>query len=452
MIGKFLNKGEAGSLRSRLTRNAAGSFGLKIASVGLAFVTSVLLARLFGPEGYGAYAYVMAWVLLLQIPAGLGLRAILTREIAAYQAQSEWGLMHGILRWANQVVLAVSIGIVLLAAVVVGLMGTGFDAQMLSIFYLALLSLPLLALTTLRQGAMQGLHRVVIGQLPETLIQPTLFIILLGCAYLLLRENLSLTWAMGIRIGTIVIAFLIGTELLRRNLPDVVKKETPCYQIGSWRRSLLPFVFINSMYVINNRTDALMLGAIKGSEAVGLYVVASRGAELITFVLTAVNVSLGPTIATLYAEGNITRMQNVITKSSRLIFFVSLPIAISLIIFGHWFLLIFGSEFTKGYLALTILSIGQLLNTFTGAVSWLLNMTGHERYTATTFGLSAVINIILNATLIPSFGIEGAAIATALSTIVWNILLLVIAQRKLQINTLPIALRTKSFAENKSKF
>ena len=433
MIGKFLNKGEAGSLQRRLTKNAAGSFGLKIASLGLAFVTSVLLARLFGPEGYGLYAYAIAWLFLLQIPAGLGMREIFVREIATYQARSEWRLIRGLLHWANQIVLIVSIGIMLLAAGVFWLLEADSDSQKIFVFWLALLSLPLMALTLLRQGAMQGLHRVVVGQLPELLIQPALFIILLGCAYLLFGEDLSVTWAMSIRVLTFGVSFLVGTELLRKNLPQQVREVRPDYHTRPWLRSILPFIFISSMFVINNKTDALMLGAMKGTESVGLYVVASRGAELVTFILVAVNRALGPAIANLYAEGNISKLQAIVTKSSRIVFFTSLPIALGLIIFGHWFLLLFGSEFTNGYTALTLLTIGQLLNAGMGSVGYLLNMTGHERDTAIGIGASAMLNVILNAILIPKFGIEGAASATAISTIVWNSLLLVFVQKRLKI-------------------
>ena len=432
MIGKFLNKGEAGSLRRRLTQNAAGSFGLRIASVGLAFITSVLLARLFGPEGYGVYAYALAWILVLQIPAGLGMKSLLVREVASYHARSEWGLMSGLLRWANRAVFVVSIGIALIAAVIVWFLGGENNSQMLAVFGLALISLPWLSLTIVRQSTLQGLHRVVFGQFPETFIQPAVFIILLGGAYLVFKDNLSVTGAMGIRVLSIGVAFFVGAELLRRNLPQTIQKVSPDYQIKIWARSILPFMLISCMYVINNRTDALMLGAMQGPEAVGLYVVASRGAELISFILLAVNQAIGPAIAKLYVEGDIRRLQNLITKSSRVIFLISLPIALGLILFGHWFLLLFGSEFAEGRAALTFLSIGQLVNAGMGSVGYLLNMTGHERDTAIGIGASAMLNIILNALLIPKFGLEGAASATAVSTILWNILLMVFVYKRLK--------------------
>lgn len=431
---KLFNESESGTLKSRLTKNALGSFGLRIATIGLAFIISVALSRLFGTEGYGVYSYAITWLFVLQIPAGLGMKALIVREVSAYRARSEWGLMRGLLGWANQAVLITSIGIAILAAFVVWILRADDSSQLLTVFWLSLISLPFFSLKLLRQATLQGLNRVVIGQLPEALIQPVLFIILLGCAYLFFGENLSVVWAMGLQVITTGIAFFIGAEMLRRNIPQAMRGTPPDYRVGIWMRSVLPFMFTNSMYVVNNRADALMLGAIKGPEAVGLYVVASRGAELISFILMAVNLSIGPTVAKLYAEGNIRKLQNLVTKSSRIIFLASLPIALALIVYGNWFLIIFGPNFVVGQQALILLSVGQLFNAGMGSVGLLLNMTGYERDTAIGVGISATLNIILNAILIPGYGLEGAATATAISTVIWNILLLVYVHRRLKVS------------------
>jgi O-antigen/teichoic acid export membrane protein len=438
MPQKASNQGSIASLKSKLTKGTIGTFGLKLAAVGISFITSILLARLLGTKGYGVYSYINAWILLLQIPAGLGLRALLVREISAYQSRSEWSLMHGLLHWANQTVLMVSIAVGLLAAIVAWLLIADLNSQMLVVFCLGLGALPWYALNTLRQGAMQGLHHIVSGQLPETLIQPVLFLILVSVGYLIGKQEFDVNWVMGINVLTVGVAFFIGTQMLRRTLPEAVKNESFSYKIGSWLHSVLPFMLITCMYAINNRIDALMLGTMKGAEMVGIYVVASRGAELVQFILISFNTSLGPVVANLYARAKLEELQHIITKSSRVIFLVSFPVTVSIISFGQWFLLLFGSEFIQGYMALIILSLGQLVNATTGSVGLLLNMTGHERDTAIGVGFSAFLNIVLNAMLIPKWGIEGAATATTISTICWNIFLFVCVAKKLGIYTTPL--------------
>lgn len=431
----LLGKEERTGLYSHLVRSAVGTFGLKVASTGLFFIISVLLGRLLGTAGYGAYSYAIAWVSLLCVPALLGLDTLLTRNIAEYQAQSAWGLMTGLLRRANQATLIVSIGLALLAAVVSWTLAPRFVSQMLFSFWVALMLLPFMVLIRLRQATLQGLQQVVVGQLPEMLVQPILFIVLIGVVYLLFESDLTAPWVVGMNIVATGTSFLIGTRLLNKTLPQAVQRAAPVYQTREWVRSALPLLFVSGMGVINASTDILMLGAIKGAEAVGIYAVANRGAGLITFFLMSVNMPLAPTIAGLYAEGKIQRLQHVITKSARVTLVLSLPLAVSLIVFGYWLLSLVGPDFTSGRLALAILSVGQLINVAMGSVGLLLVMTGHEHDAAMGIGISAVLNVILNALLIPRWGIEGAAVATASSMILWNLLLSIWVYKRLGIHS-----------------
>ena len=186
--------------------------------------------------------------------------------------------------------------------------------------------------------------------------------------------------------------------------------------------------------MIKSRTDILMLGAFKGAEAVGIYFAVSRGAQLINFIPNAANTVLEPNIASLYAEGKIEQIQRIMIKSSRTVFFTSLPIISSLVIFGYWYLSLFGSEFTQGNYALIILCVGQIVNLSTGSVGLLLNMTGNERYTSISRVSSTVLNVVLNALLIPRWGLEGAAIATAGSSILLNLENTIWVRKKLGIH------------------
>ena len=431
----LLGTGKTDSLKNRLIRGAAGSFGLKIANTGLALITSVLLARLLGTEGFGIYAYAIAWTTLLSIPATLGLDKLLVREVAIYQTQSAWGLMHGLIRWANQVVLWVSIGLFLIAVGVAWGLGTDSNEQVLLALGVALVSLPLASLRSLRLATMRGLHQVVMGQLPEMLLAPLFLIALTGCGYLFFKEDLSASWVVGIHVVATAITFVIGARLLHKILPNKVIKANPEYQIRQWIHSTLPLMFLGGMQIIYSRTDVLMLGAIKGAESVGIYVVVVRLAQLITFILMAVNSALAPTMASLYAEGKIEQLQRVLTKSARIILLISIPVTAILIGFCYWFLLLFGSDFTQGQTALTILSIAQLVNAGMGSVGQLLTMTGHENYTVITVGSGAVMNLVLNALLIPKWGINGAAFSTAVCIIFVNILNGVWVHRQLGINS-----------------
>jgi O-antigen/teichoic acid export membrane protein len=443
----FLGKERSSRLRDSLMRAAVGTFGLKVIALGLSFVVSLVLARSLGVVGYGIYSYAMALDSLLSVLATFGLDRLLTRNVAAYRAQSAWGLMSGLLRWANQTALMVASGLALLVAALIWTLAEHINPQMVSALWIALFMLPLTALVNLKRGAMHGLNHVVGGQLMERCVRPLSFILMVGLFYLGLGGKLSASWAVGLNVIAMGVALLIGIQLLHRTLPLAVGQASPVYQTHIWVRSALPLMFIGILQAVNSQSPILLLGAIKGAEAVAFYNVAQRGAQLITFILAAVNISLAPTIASLYAAGHMQRVQSVVTKSARAVLFVSLPVVIGFIIFGEQFLSLFGRDFTGGHTLLIILSIGHLIDATAGSVGLLLVMTRHEHDAAIGFAIRAVLEVMLGLLLIPKWGAEGAATATAISLIIWNILLVIWVYKRLGIHSTAlgrISLRTNA--------
>ena len=85
---------------------------------------------------------------------------------------------------------------------------------------------------------------------------------------------------------------------------------------------------------------------------------------------------------------------------------------------------VFGAAYAQGATALAVLCFGQLLNAAVGPVGVLLNMSGHERDTLIGVSMASGANVILNLLLIPFLGLLGAAIASAATLAIWNMLLM----------------------------
>ncbi len=434
LVQTAIAKEQKNNLKQRLLKGAAGTLGLRIAATGLNFVTGIILARLLGVEGFGVYTYAFTWTQLLTLGATLGLDKLVVREFAIYKTKSSWGLMRGLLHWANGIVLIASLGLIAIAIAIAWSFNMQANPQQFGVFCVAMLLIPIETLRNLRLGAMRGLNKILVGLIPEWIVAPVLLLVLSGCAYLLLGDALTAVWVASIRVFAAVVTLVIGVRLLYQILPAATTKATPQYQGKTWLYSALPFMLMGSMYLIKSRTDIIMLGAFQGAEAVGIYFAVSRGAQLIDFVTNAANNVLGPNIASLYAEGKSEQIQRILIKSSRTVSLTSLPIIIGLVVFGSWYLSLFGSEFSQGTKALIILCVGQIVNVVTGSVGLLLNMTGNERYTSISRGGSTILNIILNALLIPHWGLEGAAIATASSSILINIENTIWVRKKLGIH------------------
>jgi len=429
----FLGEKERGIPQVQLIRGTVETFILRVTSIGFAFATSFILARILGAKGYGIYAYTTSWVSLLCIPSVMGLDTLLTREVARYKTLSDWHSLRGLLSLSDKIGLFASLGFALTGAIVIWLVKSHLERQMVDTFWIGMTILPFLTLTRLRQGSIQGLGCIIEAQIPLMLILPFLFIILILIMHFGFRLTAPL--AVGMQAIAAGCAFFSSNILLKRHLPSFTKGTCPEHHyIWIWLHSGFVLLLAQAAWTINDQISTVIIGSIIGPESAGIFDIARRMAMIISFVLMTVNVPLAPTVASLHVRGERKCLQQLVTKSVRLALFGSLPVAFVLVIFRHRVLSLFGNDFIGGSTTLAILSIGQLINVGIGSVGLLLNMTGGERHTAWGTGIATVVNVILNFILIPIWGIEGAAVANTISIATWNILLAMLVYKTLNIH------------------
>ncbi len=409
---------------------------LRGASAILSYSLSIILARLLGASEFGNYVYAITWVSVLSIPATFGFDRLVVRELAVYKSYKEWAEAKGLIFFSIKIIFLQSLFILSLAYLVTIFVINFTSPQLYKTLLVAFIAIPLYGFINFGQGVLRGLGRVVYSQMPSMFISPLLLLFWLG-VYVLIRGT-------EINAFEIIVINIISTATLLCILGFMVKKYIPeeifitrtiSYKKKKWLGSAAFFVALSGMHIISSRTDIIMLGILKTSRDVGYYSVAVRLSDILTFILLSVNGTIAPTIASLYSRGEKEKLQKFITRSARLVFYLALPSGILLFIFGKWLLLLFGNGFVNGLTSLRILVIAQLVNISCGSVGLILNMTGNERITAFGVVLSALVNIVFNLVLIPVYGKEGAAIATGVSTIVWNIVLLLFIKNKLSLNT-----------------
>ncbi|WP_058308618.1 flippase [Gracilibacillus massiliensis] len=423
-------------LNTQLAKGLSGSFLIKVIGTILSFIISVILARKLGAEQYGYYAYALALITMLSIPTTMGIPNVVVKYVAKYKTKSEWGSFKGLINISNVVVSLISLTILFIAFLMTWIFTDNLSSIMNKTFLISLILLPILALSSLRSAILRGINRVVLGQLPENAITPILFFVFI-IIYLIYDDiNFNSQITMVIRVIAVFIAFIIGSIMLRYNLPSQLKLKEPNFEIKNWLKSTIPLLFVGGMMLINNRFDIFMLGIMHTSKEVGIYQVVMRSAELIIFALTVMNSVLAPKFSTTYTNKDMSKLQRIVTMSNRVVFLVSLPLSLVFIFFGNWLLdFIYGTEYSSGGTALGILAFGQLISTAFGSVGTLLNMTGYEKYSAYGVASAAICNIVLNLLFIPKWGINGAALATTVSLIFWNLLLAYWVRKKLDINT-----------------
>lgn len=440
--------GASGSIREILLRSSIGSFTLKIFNALFGVATSILLARSLGIESFGIYTYIITIVLFLALLASAGVPALLVRETAKLTGRCEWGCVHGIWRWGAKVVAIFSIFILIFSGLIGLLVKESNEQSDITVFFVSLFLIPLFALSTISSSALCGLKRVVLGELSEFLIRPLLFLFIL-ISIITLDSSFKLTPVSVITIQFIAVfcSLFIGIVILLRVLPkELSKNPAPTYDSTNWLKSLAPLTLISTMAPLLQYTDILMVGIVRSTEEVALYRVAMSVSFLVAFGFHSVHSAIGPHLAHLYHNGDIDKFRRLVTLSTRAIMLFALPVVGIMIIWGKEIIIFFyGFQYEASYLPLVILIFAHLINAAMGTVAQILNMTGHERDTAKTLMISVVLNIILNSVLIPVWGINGAALATATTIIIRNILLRRLVMMRLGVETLAI-----DFSRNKS--
>ena len=406
-------------LEIQLLGNAIGSLVIKVVSIGLTVLIPFVLSRWLGAEGYGTYAYAVAWATIWGGVAVLGLDLLAIREVASARTQARWGLLRGIITWSLSSILIISFVFMGLLTTLFWLLQSKLPPAVMGALWIAVPIIPFLALIRFFQGSLQGLGRVLLAQWPQLILLPG-GILILATAFYLIQGQLQGTSAVTAYLCSAVIACAVGGIALWRTLNCTYPQASLQVEASRWIQSAVPLFLAGLVSLANERIGVLVLGTFAGPEAAGIFDVAYKGSLLVAFPLGAVNMVLAPLVSSLYSKGDQPALQRVVTISARVTFILALLIAVLLIFFSRYILQLLGAEFIQGKQALMLLILGQLINVGAGSVGFILAMSGHEREMLKAMLTAFLFHSIFAIFLVPIYTINGAAIAAVISLGVWN--------------------------------
>lgn len=415
-------------------RAARTTFGIRIVGTVLAYLSILALARWMGAAEYGVYTYALAWVYLLVMPAGLGLPAASVRFLPEYLARGAAALVRGFLARSVWLTLLTSATIAVLGIAVVQLQLDRISPPYHLSLVIALAGLPVIALLVLGSQIGRSFGWVKTAYSPSQIWHPLVVLIIAGM--LAVTGNPPAARFMVLVSMAVAAACVLvqGAIYLRRLAPSL-RHVVPANDHRAWLRVALPLLLIDGFTALINYSDLLMIGLFAGPAAVAYYAAASRTAALVDFFFGSVNALSGPRMAELYAQGRKEELQVLLSGIAPWITWPPMVIAAVLSLAGSVLLRLFGHGFEGAWMALVLLAFANLVSSVTGPSALLLNVTGHQDTSAKVFGAAAVVNVALNAVFIPRFGLTGAALATTIAITTSNLALVILAQRKLGIET-----------------
>lgn len=430
----------AGSLTHRdtagreLVSGSLVSFVIQGAGAGLIFLSEVLIARVLDVSSYGLFATVMAWIQVLAMVALLGSNHLLLRFVPAYVAAEDWPHLRGLIKHCQRVSIGLGIALFVGCGAILAISHERIASDTRWAFLIGMAILPVAALSLQRQAILRGLHRVAVALTPELLVRPACLILAVA----------SLAWVFEIRLGAphvlavsalmLILAFGLGQYWLRQSMPAQTYASPARSLTHDWIKIALPLFLIAVLQLLIVRLDIMLLGILQGHDAAGHYAAASRVADLIVFALASANVIVAPLIAGLHARNDLAGMQRMLTLLAWGVTLFTLPLVLVVVFWGRPILGFFGMGYDVAYVSLLILVGGQVVNALSGPVDFVMSMTGQQVKMLQILATATVLNLLLNLLLIPPFGLTGAAIATASTTVFWNLYMRRIVRQRLGID------------------
>jgi O-antigen/teichoic acid export membrane protein len=401
----------------RLARGAVFAFVIQSFGAGLGYISQVAFARWMGLSQFGTYAYLIAWVTTLALLAGLGFPMSVLRFIPEYRAHHHDDRLRGIVRLSRRITFATGM-VVVIAGTLIALVLA--PSKNLTAVVLAVWLVPVGALINLDVAIIRAGGRVVGAFAPSLVIRPFLILLAAGVVWYT-SQRLTATTGLAITLVAFILVALLQSQLVHKVSRNGETFQSVTYDTRKWLRVSAPLFLVAGFQIVLGQTDILLVGSVRGVRYAGLYSAASKTAALAGYLLVAFGAVAAPLFSELWAKGDRKGLQRLATVSAQWVFWPTLIVAVGLALLAPYVLGLFGPSFVVAEGALLILLAGQLVNAGCGAVGYLLSMTGHQNDMARVYGVVAVFNIAVCYAGVKAFGLNGAAGATTISLIVWNV-------------------------------
>ena len=409
--------------RRRFAHGSAAAFVVLVSGVSLTFLSQLVIARTLGPESFGIYAYVLAWMSVLAYGCALGFNVSLLRFVPVYETSHSWALMRGVLRYSERRVALVGVFIIIAGMVSVSLWADSGAQEQRTTFLVGFLIVPVWALLWLRSATVRAFGGVVSALVPEKILRVGLLLSFVLIASMGLGWSLDASTVMWAMVVSTALGLVVASIAMHRLRPPAMGSIDPAYDAQAWRKAAVPLLVVAAMDALFNRTGVLLLGWLGETKYAGIYGLAFSIALLLMLPRTAVATLFSPAISRFHAQGQMIELQALLVRGSAWSLGAACGIALVLGVMAEYVLSWFGPEFVAGSDVLRVLLIGQVLSASAGFQWQVLAMTGHERNLAVLLTLTAGFNLVLSCALIIQFGLMGAAWGMTVGLVVWEIVM-----------------------------
>lgn len=395
--------------RKRFIKNIGWLMSGRIINLFLQFFVSLATARYLGPSNLGTINYVAAYISFFSSISSLGLSVIVIKEIAADEHDSNEIIWTSI--WMRFITAMLSE----ICIISLFLITNGNDPTIIKIAILESLSVIFSAFNSFDyyfQAKLLSKWSAVSGVL--SYIGMSLYRI-----YLLVIGADIVWFALAYSVDIIFSAFFLMTFYVR------IEGLRPKFNWDIGKKLLkqsVHYLVAGLITILYGKIDSIMLGNMLDNTSVGFYSVALTISSMWSIIPGVLIETISPI---LYETAKKDRIQYLkkLKQSYALIFWLNAMYSIFICIFAKWIiLLLYGEEYLAATTALRIVVWYYGISTMSTLNQVYLANDNKNKYINIFCLVGLIVDVVLNALMIPKWGINGAAFATLITHITIQII------------------------------
>ena len=402
----------------RIARNAVVRAGGEAVGKVASLAFFVVMARELGRAGFGDFMFAFSLGTVLMLASGLGTEELIAREVARDHRR-----VHGYLWNIAAAKAAISLALLVVAAIVVNIGDSSADARIASYIVIAGVAIENLGRTWHAVfTAYERLEMISISLVIQRILTATAGIAVMKSGGGLLAVSVVFT-------AGAVAGLLIATQVLRRYVV-ATRFEFDRARWAPLLKAGIPIGISSLMFVVLMRVDATLLGLLTGGDdnsEVGVYGAAYRLAEGTLFISWAVAASVLPWLSRRTEARDVARGYEFGVKAITL---VLMPVGLGFVLLAPPLVdLLYGEEYAAAATPLRLLGVMTILYGANILASTVLISRDRPQDFARVATWVAAFNIALNIVLIPRWGADGAAFVAALSSALLAVLSMLVVGR-----------------------
>ncbi len=379
-------------------------YGLETVIEAIVFIgTSIAVARYLGPDKLGYFSYINFFVTIVTRTSGTGLSTATRKYMSEFIALEQMGTARAVYNLAHRYQLIGSVAITVLGLIGIAVWGEPHYKLMASILILSIIPGLMSWVPAQANQAFEDVSNNTISAFGYIFVYTAIIILTIHFHWDLVGV------ATASLVGRTAEVFLRTIPLNRilRRMPLATLDGDIIYRIRRYCMQAIGIQLL--MSVVWDRSEMIFLRHFSTLEQTAFYSVSFTFANNI---LTFARVFGSATGITLMVEAvrDPNRVNNIVRHASRYLLLITLPISLgaaALALPGVEFA--YGSRYLGAVPALIVSAILVIPRAFQIVPDTLMRTADRQNRVLLWYGITGVLNIILDFALIPHYGAVGAA-------------------------------------------